>query len=148
MLVRKTGPFAPSHSFSFTSVMSRPVCCSHSWEKMLSKRRGSPYSSKFPRQTESHSIFLSLHSLLFFSQNHCLFLSLPLLPSPPLPHSTLHLTISLPSPKHLSSTLSCTHSCPPPHHSAALCENLSFPHLPLSLLFHKTSADFPRKCFI
>lgn len=71
--------------------------------KRLSKRRGSHYSSKFPRQTDTEALYISLFPASPFS--HRITASFLSAVSLPLHHCLLHLTISLPQ----TSPLSCTH---------------------------------------
>lgn len=141
MLMRKIGPFALSHSFSFTSVMSHPVCCSHSWEKNCSQReeeatipanspdkqRATLYPSLLTASSSSHRITASFCPYRLIPPSLHLTPSLSLLP-----HTSFLAALMLP----LSLLLFIT---PQP-----LQRNLSFPLMPLSLLFHETSAVF---CF-
>lgn len=106
MLMRKIGPFALSHSFSFTSVMSHPVCCSHSWEKTALKEKRKPLFQQIP-QTNREPLYIPLSSQppLLLTES----LPLSVLTASSLPPSiSLHLSLS--SPIHLSSPLSCSHS--------------------------------------
>lgn len=138
MLVKKTGPFAPSHSF--TSMMSHPVCCSHSWGKKKSSQReeGATFLANSPdKQRATLYPPLSSQPPLFLTES-LLFLSLPPHPSLPPSHSTLHLTISLPSPMHLSSPLSCTHSSSSSS-SLALCSSLQESFMSPTSLCHYCS---------
>lgn len=88
-------------------------------EKSSQREEGTAILANSPDR-QSHSISLSFHRITASS--------LPYL----CPPQTSFLT-ALSRPLFSSSS--------PP-------SNLSFPHLPLSLLLHKTSAVFPRKCFI
>lgn len=112
-------------------------------EKGSKERRGSHYSRNFTEQSPTTSLF-PLSASSFSPQNRCLFHHWLL-------YSSFYLNLFsispslFPSPKHLSLQLPCTHFfflllC------TALWEPLSLSRL--SLLFHHTSAVFPRKCFI
>lgn len=90
MLVRKAGPFAPSHSFSCTSMMSYPVCCSYGPQRGSQREVGATILGNSPDRQRA-----TLHPILFpasfFLQNRSFFLSSPPSPSIFAPSRPLYL---------------------------------------------------------
>lgn len=145
MLVRTAQPFAPSHSFSFTSVMSLPVCCSRSWEKKAQKREeGATILAISLNRVPPHPFFPSQPP--FFPHRTAVSFTTDCFIPPSTSTSSPSHHLSSPPPSifpcsFLAPTFSS--SC-----SAQPCESLFHFPASLSLLFHHTSAVFPRKCFI
>lgn len=145
MLVRKARPFAPNHFFSFTSVMSLPVCCSRSWEKKAQKREeGATFLAISLNRVPQHPFF-PLSASCFSHRTAVCFTTDCFIP-PSTSTSSPFRHLSPPPPcifpcSSLAPTFSS--SC-----SAQPCESLFHFPASLSLLFRHMSAVFPRKCFI